>query len=91
MSVFHVFKIIGTKSHKALQILSDPQIIPCTIGLGLLRNKKNTRIMDKKKNLFKKVFESYMSGSWSIQKGDDDHDDKLFSEFCEMVEQQKCI
>ena len=47
--------------------------------------------MDKKKNLFKKVFESYMSGSWSIQKGDDDHDDKLFSEFCEMVEQQKYI
>ena len=32
-----------------------------------------------------------MSGSWSIQKGDDDHDDKLFSEFCEMVEQQKWI
>ena len=31
--------------------------------------------MDEKKNLFKKLFESYMSGSSSIQRDDDDDHD----------------
>ena len=53
--------------------------------------KKNHSNNERKENLFKKLFEICMSGSWSIQRDDDDYDDKLFWKFVKCLNNESAL